>query len=339
VYEKFLPYVSDNVDFAEVLSEMLGELDVSHTGSGYTPHRTGADATAALGVFVDDAWAGAGLKVAEVIEDGPLSTAKAQIRPGMVIEKIDGIAIEPGREWDSLLNNKAGKPLELAVFDPATGRRWMEAVKPITLAAQEELLYKRWVRQERAMVDKLSGGQLGYVHVRGMDDESYRNTYAEMLGRDSGKKALIVDTRFNGGGNLHDELATLLAGKQYLEFLPRGQSLGWEPVGKWIRPSAVLISESNYSDAHLFPWTYKHLGIGKLIGMPVAGTGTAVWWETMQDGATVFGIPQVGFRAQNGDFMERALITPDIVVPNDKAKLDAGQDQQLEAAVKSLLGQ
>ena len=71
--------------------------------------------------------------------------------------------------------------------------------------------------------------------------------------------------------------------------------------------------------------------------MPVAGTGTAVWWETMQDGATVFGIPQVGFRAQNGDYMERALVTPDVVVPHDKAKLDAGEDLQLEAAVKSLL--
>ena len=214
-----------------------------------------------------------------------------------------------------------------------------DLVRPVSRGAENELLYKRWVRNERALVDKLSGGKLGYVHVRGMNDASYRQVYADALGRASGKQALIVDTRFNGGGNLHDELATLLSGKQYLEFLPRGQSLGWEPIGKWIRPSAVLISESNYSDAHLFPWTYKHLGIGKLIGMPVAGTGTAVWWETMQDGATVFGIPQVGFRAQNGDFMERALITPDIVVPNDKAKLDAGQDQQLEAAVKSLLGQ
>ena len=118
---------------------------------------------------------------------------------------------------------------------------------------------------------------------------------------------------------------------------PRGQGLGWEPLGKWTKPSAVLISESNYSDAHLFPWTYKHLGLGKLIGMPVAGTGTAVWWETLQDGASYFGIPQVGFRAQNGEFMERALITPDIVVPNDKARLDAGEDAQLAAAVKSLL--
>ncbi len=337
VYERQLPFVADGTDFAELLSEMLGELNVSHTGSGYRPAPSG-DATASLGLFYDQAWQGAGIKVTEVMEGGPLDTALNKLKAGMVIEAIDGETIGAGAEFDSLLNLKAGKQVVLSVLDPATNRRFEQTLKAISIGAERELLYKRWVRRERAQVDKLSGGRLGYVHVRGMNDASFRQTYADALGRASGKEALIVDTRFNGGGNLHDELATLLSGKKYLEFLPRGQSLGWEPTAKWVKPSAVLVSESNYSDAHLFPWTYKHLGIGKLIGMPVAGTGTAVWWEVMQDGATYFGIPQVGFRAQNGDFMERALVTPDIVVPNDKARLDKGDDQQLEAAVKSLLG-
>jgi len=173
--------------------------------------------------------------------------------------------------------------------------------------------------------------------VRGMDDESYRDVFAEVLGRDSGKQALIVDTRFNGGGNLHDDLATLLSGRKYLEALPRGQSLGWEPYGKWNNPSIVLISESNYSDAHLFPWTYRHLGIGQLVGMPVAGTGTAVWWELLQDPTLYFGIPEVGFRDAQGEFMEKALITPDIQVANDPTQLTQGRDEQLEAAVRALL--
>lgn len=337
VYERQLPFVADGVDFAELLSEMLGELNVSHTGGSYRPAPRG-DATASLGLFYDDSHQGPGVRVAEVIEGGPLDTADSRVKPGTLIESIDGEAIAAGAEFDSLLNLKAGKPVTLELLDPATGQRSEQTARAISTAAERELLYRRWVRLERALVDKLSDGRLGYVHVRGMNDASYRQTFSDALGRSSGKEALIVDTRFNGGGNLHDELATLLSGRKYLEFLPRGQSLGWEPTGKWIKPSAVLVSESNYSDAHLFPWTYKHLGIGKLVGMPVAGTGTAVWWETMQDGATVFGIPQVGFRAQNGEFMERALVTPDIVVPNDKARLDAGEDQQLDAAVKSLLG-
>lgn len=337
VYQKFLPYISNNHDFAEMLSEMLGELNVSHTGSGYRAKMPGADATAALGAFYDEAWTGPGLKIAEVIEGGPLVLAKAGIKAGMVIEKIDGVAILPGAEYDSLLNQKADKRVALSLMDPATGQRFERSVKAISLGEQEELLYKRWINAERDQVDKLSGGRLGYVHVRGMDDESYRDVYSEVLGRHSGKEALIVDTRFNGGGNLHDELTTFLMGRRYLEFVPRGQSLGWEPTGKWTKPSLVLISESNYSDAHLFPWTYRKLGVGKLLGMPVAGTGTAVWWETLQDPTLYFGIPEVGFRDEKGEYMEKALIQPDIRVPLDPSKVAQGRDEQLERAVQELL--
>ena len=108
-------------------------------------------------------------------------------------------------------------------------------------------------------------------------------------------------------------------------------------MGRWTKPTVVLVSESNYSDGQLFPWVYRHLGIGKLIGMPVAGTGTAVWWETLQDPSLYFGISMVGFRDAKGEFMEKALIEPDIRVANDPALLKAGCDQQLEAAVKELL--
>ncbi|MDE2275603.1 MAG: PD40 domain-containing protein, partial [Burkholderiales bacterium] len=221
VYRRFLPFITDNDDFAECLSEMLGELNVSHTGSGYVPP-PGGDATAALGAFYDPAYTGEGLKVAEVIEGSPLQAADTPLKAGMVIEKIDGQAIAPGAEFDTLLNHKAGQRVLLSVLDPASGQRSDQVVRPITQGEQNELLYKRWVKTERETVDRLSGGRLGYVHVRAMDDRSYRDTYAEILGRDSGKQALIVDTRFNGGGNLHDELATLLSGKRYLQFVPRG---------------------------------------------------------------------------------------------------------------------
>jgi len=295
------------------------------------------DATAALGLFYDEAYTGAGLKVAEVIEGGPLALARSAVKPGMVIEKIDGTAIAAGAEFDSLLNQKAGKRIEISLLDPASGKRFEQMVRPSTGAEHNELLYRRWVKAERDAVERLSGGKLGYVHVRGMEESSYREVYAEALGRHSAKQGLIVDTRFNGGGNLHDELATLLSGKRYLEFVPRGQQLGWEPAGRWTKPSVVLISESNYSDAHLFPWVYKHQQIGKLVGMPVAGTGTAVWWETLQDPSLFFGIPQVGFRDAQGRYMERERVDPDIRVANDPARLEAGQDQQLEAAVHELL--
>ena len=337
IYEKFLPFINNNYDFAEMLSEMLGELNASHTGSGFVWHPGNGDATASLGVFYDPTYKGAGLKVDEIIEKGPLVVAKSKITSGMVIEKIDGEAIAPGADWCPLLNRKAGQPVLLSVFDPAKNTRFDETVKPIPQAAEEELLYQRWVKSRRELVDKLSGGRLGYVHVRGMNDASYRHTFSEILGRESGKQALIVDTRFNGGGNLHDELATLLSGHAYLTFYPRGRVLGQEPLNKWDKPSCVLVGESNYSDAHLFPWTYRDLGIGKLIGMPVTGTGTAVWWETQIDPSLYFGIPEVGFIDKQGQYMEHANITPDIQVANDYQSVATGEDKQVEKAVEFLL--
>jgi C-terminal processing protease CtpA/Prc len=235
-----------------------------------------------------------------------------------------------------LLNRKADKPTLLSLHDPRTNARWEETVKPINRGEENQLLYERWVDRCRHLVDSLSGGRLGYVHVRGMDDRSYRTVYEDALGKYHDKEGLVVDTRFNGGGWLHDDLATFLSGKTYMRIEPRGQKLGTEPQFKWQRKSVVVMSESNYSDAHLFPVTYRALGVGKLVGMPVPGTGTAVWWEGLQNGM-YFGIPQVGMIDNSGAFMENTQLEPDVKVPNEPAAVSKGRDQQLEEAVKVLL--
>jgi len=201
------------------------------------------------------------------------------------------------------------------------------------------LAYDRWVKRCEALVEKLSGGRVGYVHVRGMDSGSFREVFDRALGKLHLKQALIVDTRFNGGGWLHDDLATFLSGKTYITFEPRGQrNMGGEPIWKWQKPSVVLMSEGNYSDAHLFPAAYQSLGIGKLIGMPVPGTGTAVWWETMIDGETTFGIPQVGMRSVKYDHLvENQTLEPDIKVNLDYNDFVNGKDTQLERAVMEMM--
>lgn len=336
-YARFLPHINNNYDFAEMLSEMLGELNASHTGASY---RGGSDPngdrTACLGLFYDNDHSGDGLKVAEVMDKGPVVKEGSKIKAGVIIEKIDGVAITASTNHYKMLNRKTNKNTLLALFDPASGERWVETVKPISMGAEGELRYKRWVENCRNMVEKLSDGKVGYVHVRGMNDRSYRTVYDEVLGKNNDKESLIVDTRFNGGGWLHDDFATFLDGKNYITFMPRGQDLGNEPQFKWSKPSVVVMSESNYSDAHMFPYTYKALGIGKLIGMPVPGTGTAVWWERLQNGI-VFGIPQVGMVDTDGDYLENKQLEPDIKVPNSPDKVSKGKDQQLEAAVKELL--
>jgi len=336
-YKRFLPYINNNHDFAEMLSEMLGELNASHTGCRYSMPQQNVDMTASLGIFLDESYTGNGLKISEIIAKSPLNTAKSKIKEGFVIEKIDGVAITPAIDFYQLLNRKEDKWVLLSVLDPATNSRFEETVKPIARWQENELLYRRWVENRRKETEKVSNGKVGYVHVRGMNDASYRTVVDEVLGKNYDKDALIVDTRFNGGGWLHDDLATFLSGKKYMDMIPREQKMGLEPMKKWTKPTNILVGESNYSDAHLFPVTFKAYGIGKAVGMPVPGTGTAVWWEAQIDPTLVFGIPQVGMMSLDGKYMENTQFEPDIKVKNEPEILTNGKDQQIEKAVQDLL--
>jgi C-terminal processing protease CtpA/Prc len=335
-YKRFLPYINNNYDFAEMLSEMLGEMNVSHTGCYYNPQFPNGDQTASLGLLYDYDYTGGGVKIAEVIQGGPVDLAASSIKAGNIIEAIDGTTIDASMEFYRLLNRKAGKYTLLSVFDPVNNKRWDETVKPVTRGDEGELLYKRWVRQRRAEVDKLSGGRIGYIHVRAMNDPSMRTVFDEALGLNISKDAIIIDTRFNGGGSIHEQLSDFLSGKKYFDVIPHGQYVGSEPFDKWVKPSIVLMGESNYSDAHLFPLAYKAKNLGLLVGMPVPGTGTFVWWENQIDPTLRFGIPMGCWRPMDGKCAENVQTEPDIRVMNEPAVMRSGHDQQIEAAVKQL---
>lgn len=336
-YRRFLPSINNNYDFQELLSEMLGELNGSHTGARY--YASGpALSTACLGVFFDESHKGKGLKIKEIMSKSPLANIKSETTNGCIIEKIDGTTIEAGMDYFPLLEGKTGKKVLLAMYNPANGKRFDVSVKAISSSEQSTLLYKRWVDRNREIVDKLSNGRIAYVHVKGMDSPSFRTVYSELLSdKNRNREAVIVDTRHNGGGWLHDDLATLLNGKEYQRFVPQGQYIGSDPFNKWVKPSCVLVCEDNYSNAHGFPWVYKELGIGKLIGTPVPGTMTAVWWETQIDPTIVFGIPQVGCVDMRGQYMENNQLEPDITVYNKPEDSLKGIDTQLETAVREML--
>ncbi len=334
-YAKFLPHINNNYDFAEMLSEMLGELNASHTGARFRHRVSNPDITASLGVFYDYSHTGDGLKISEIMKGGPLDKKASKIKAGHIIEKIDGEKILASKNHFPLLNRKSGKNTLLSLYDPQSKKRWDEIVKPTSIGSEFNLRYERWIKNCENIVNELSNGKIGYVHVRGMNDRSFRKVYETVLGKHASKEALIVDTRFNGGGWLHDDLATFLNGKTYMTFMPRGQNLGDEPQFKWRKPSVVVMSESNYSDAHMFPFTYKALGIGQLVGMPVPGTGTAVWWEGLQNGV-VFGIPQVGMLSNSGNYLENMQLEPDIKVPYNPEKVNLGEDPQLAEGVIEL---
>lgn len=337
-YERFLPYINNNHDFQEMLSEMLGELNASHTGARYSGSWASLQ-TASLGLFFDEDYTGDGLKITEVIKGSEIACKQTDVKSGCIIEKIDGTEIKAGMDYFPLLDGKIGKPVRLTIR-PKSGRSFDVTTKGMSMNAVDDLLYKRWVDRNRQLVDSLSGGRLAYVHVRAMNSESFRTVYRELLSdKNRNREAVIVDDRHNGGGWLHDDLCTLLNGKEYQNFMPRGNYIGRDPFNKWTKPSCVLICEDDYSNGHGFPMVYKTLGIGKLIGTPVAGTMTAVWWETMIDNTMVFGIPQVGCMTLDGKYAENTQLNPDITVYNTPEDFLNGNDRQLKAAIEEMMKQ
>ena len=334
-YEKYLPHIGNNYEFAEMLSELLGELNVSHSGASYFNNAPNGDATASLGIFYDYTYKGNGVKVEEVIKDGPLDKAGLNIKPGMIIESIDGETIAADKDLAQYLNRKTGKLTLLTVVDGANKKEI--TIKPISLGEESQLLYKRWVKRNADEVEKLSGGTLGYVHIPGMNDGAYRTTYEEIMGKYFNKKGIVVDTRNNGGGDLVADLAMFLSGKKFMDYGTDNRSAGYEPNFRWTKPSISLANEANYSDGHCYAFTYKYLQLGKLVGMPVPGTCTFAGWETLQDNSIRWGVPPLGCKSVDGNYLENHQTEPDIKVFNEFEKVSKGKDQQLEAAVTALL--
>lgn len=334
-YRKFLPHINNNYDFSELASELLGELNVSHTGSGY---RAGGsqEPTASLGLLYDLTYTGKGLKVSEILKRGPFDRASTRMTPGAVITAIDGTSLNDETDPLASLNSRV-RTKTLVAFTLPSGEKVEEVILPTNNGSYNAMLYDRWLERNRHIVDSISGGRLGYVHLESMDDASYRSIYADVLGKYADREGIIIDTRFNGGGRLHEDIEVLFSGKKYLTQEIRGVKSGEMPSKRWLRPSIMITGEANYSNAHGTPWMYKHNKLGKIVGMPVPGTMSSVNWVTLQDPSLYFGIPVVGFRTAEGNFLENTQLEPDVKVANDPAKIVNGIDDQLITAVKTLL--
>ncbi len=337
-YTPFLDHINNNYDFAEMLSEFLGELNVSHTGSSFQ----GVPAekpTPEFGLLFDMKYTGDGLKVDDILINGPFGLSSSKVTIGTILEKIDNQPIKAGEDYYPLINGKQGKAMLFSFYNPNTGERWNETAKPISRSQQNNMIYKRWLDSRAAEVERLSGGRLGYVHIESMNDKSYRNVYSDILGKYNLKDGIVIDTRYNGGGRLHEDIEILFSGEKYLEQVMRGKISCEMPSRRYNKHSIMIVCEANYSNAHGTPWVYSHMGIGKTVGMPVPGTMTTVNWEYCQDPSLYFGIPVVGYRTREGVYLENSQLEPDFLVRNKAHEAIGGRDEQLEVAVRELLKQ
>ncbi|WP_396634130.1 S41 family peptidase [Maribacter sp. R86514] len=334
-YEKYLPHIGNGFEFSEMVSEMLGELNVSHAGGRFSANIENGDQTASLGVFMDYDYKGAGLKITEVIKGGPLDKAGFDIQPGTIIKQINGVTIGESTDAAFYLNRIAGNFTLLDIVDEK-GKRKQLTIKPISLRVENGLLYDRWVKNNEKEVLAKSNGTLGYVHIPGMSDGPYRTIYEEMLGKFNDKKGVIVDTRFNGGGDLVADLAMFFTGIPFLSYETEARVVGGEPTSRWTKPTLAMFNESMYSDGSCFASGYVDLKIGKTVGMPVPGTCSFAGWERLPNGG-VWGVVPVSAKNKSGEWMENNETNPEIIVKNQPEVIAKGIDEQLEKSIEVLM--
>jgi tricorn protease len=339
-YARFLPHIHAWEDFADLMGEMAGQLNASHMGCFYSATPQFADQTASLGVYEDPSFEGPGIRVTGVLVGGPCDRADHLVKEGTIILAVDGRPIEAAMNIDSLLNQKEGVPVQLSVTTGNPAKAETLVVTPISMAKARTLAYAAWVDKRKQITDTLSKGRIGYLHIPSMDASSYQKAFGELFGELRDKQAVVIDIRFNRGGNLHDQLITLFTGNVSAGFTSRDDRLvGPIPVKRWAKPSALIANAGSYSDGSIFPHLYQNDHIGPVIGARVPGTGTSVWWMTVLNDHIKYGIPQLGAKDFKTGWFENQETVPDLLVYNEPDAIEDGRDPQLEAAVAELLKQ
>ncbi|NOR45500.1 MAG: hypothetical protein GQ534_07930, partial [Candidatus Delongbacteria bacterium] len=336
--EKFSNYLNithNGESFSSIIDEMIGDVNSSHTGY-YALNKPEVRSLpiATIGAEFDLMnRLEKGLKFSKVYYSSKLATVHG-IKAGDILLEVDGDIIERDTDIDYLFVNKVDDKIELKI----KSKNEEKQVKIKGLGSDYDLKYKDWVNDRRIKVEELSGGKVGYLHIRSMDNKSYDTFMDDLFAENFNKEALIIDVRFNGGGRTHDKLIEVLTKKQYAF-----NSVRWDkeylkknPSNIWDKPSTVLINERSFSDAEIFPSLYKDLKIGKVIGTPTSGDVIGTRSYNLIDGSSMR-MPLVGWWRLNGENMEGNGTQPDIVVNipfEDKLK---DNDLQLKRAVEEML--
>lgn len=338
MFADYLKYNLDGETFTGIIEEMIGEVNSSHTGYyAKSEPEVISIPTAKTGMEFDYInRIPKGLAVKKVYDNSVLKTAHG-IETGDILLSIDDIEITPATDTELLLRNKVNDKIKLS-FIRKDGK--LKTVQIKGLENDYDLKYQTWVNERRNMTDKLSGGQVGYVHIQGMSDGPLEKFIDDLFTKNFDKKALIIDIRYNGGGYTHDNLIEMLTKKQYAFNTQRwfGDRKLKSPYDVWDKPSALMINRYSYSDAEIFPAIYKEFKLGKVIGTPTSGAVIGTASRTLIDGSTMR-MPKVGWFANDGTNLEGTGVQPDVIVDPTFNQLLEDDDAELKKAVEIMMSE
>jgi tricorn protease len=341
-YRPLVDFVGDRQELLNILNEMIGELNASHTGAAPPPRGPGGGgvATSHLGIELEPDTAAGRYKVTYIYEDGPADKDWVRVKVGDYLLAINGKPVKAGDEYWDILNDRLNRKVVVTFNNkPAEDGAWNTRIEAITGGAYSQLRYERWVKERRQKVDELSGGRIGYIHIQAMNQPSLRK-FEKEIREFRNKEAMVIDQRWNGGGNIEQELLAILVQRQYQVWQPRGTEAAGRPFAGFFGPKIVLQNWRSASNAEMFPAGFRALGLGKVVGTPTMGAVIGTGSYSLIDGSTVR-TPGVGVFLADAKRtnMENHGVQPDMLVDNRPEDTLAGRDRQLEAAVDELMKQ
>jgi len=335
-YELYLEHVADQEELHNLISQLIGELNASHTGiSGGFGARDGSRAQTRYPGFELVADKSGYYKVSHVYKNGPADKDYVKIKAGDYLLAVDDQELKAGVNYWKTFMSAPSSRLEFTVNSkPDKEGAWKTKVSPVSGFQYGTLQYEKWVAERSAMVERHSNGEIGYLHIRQMNDSSL-SQFERDLARLHLKKALVIDQRFNPGGRIDQELLQILQQKQYQYTRVRNSIQVTRPLRGFFGPMVVMANERSTSDAEVFPDGFRTLKLGKIVGVTTYGAVIGTGSYQLMDGSSIR-TPSSGLWNINSTNLENYGVPPDVYVDNLPEDFLKGRDAQLEKAVAVL---
>jgi len=332
-YAPLLDHVADTDELRAVMMMMIGELNASHTGVSGGPNNLPRTEQTRYPGFELVADPSGYFKVGHIYKNGPADRDHLKIRNGHFVLSMNGSDLKASENYWRHFTLASGSKFHFVLNEkPTKDGAWIVTVEPAENMG--DLRYARWVDERRAIVDKLTQGAFGYLHIRAMNAPSLRQFVLDLASNRT-KKALVIDQRFNGGGGIEQELLAILSGRQYQYTMGRDAGFRQPRPANFYGPMVVMQNERSGSNAEMFPAGFRELGLGKVVGVPTAAAVIGTGSYSLLDGSTIR-TPGTGVWTVDGENMENWGVPPDVYVDNLPGDFLKGRDAQLEKAVEVL---
>lgn len=336
-YASFLPFVENRNDIRVLLNNMMGELNTSHYGfstSGDDERTFYKTTTASTGILFNN---NDPYKVDFVVRNSAADYSENDILPGDVLKAVNNKTVDPKQNRESYFVFPQ-MPQEITLTFERNNKQYDVKIKPESYSTTSARLYDKWEDDNRQNVNQWSNNKIGYVYMPNMSGGALTKFLHDMVS-DSvvAKEALILDLRYNTGGNVHDKVLQFLSRRPYLEWKYRNGKMSPQPnFAPAAKPIILLVNEQTLSDGEMTSAGFKELKLGKILG-----TETYRWIiftsaARLIDGSSVR-LPSWGVYTLDGKDLEKTGVVPDIFVKNTFMDRMEGKDPQLKKAVEEIL--